>query len=129
MKQVAGKLRLDLMQYWDLASFAQFGAELDKATQAQLLRGQKIVEMLKQGQYAPVSLENQVIVMFAGINGYMDDVALENILKFQEELIKFMEENHMKLVLEIKEKKVMSDANITELKKAIEQFKTQEKAV
>ena len=83
MKQVAGTLRLDLAQYRDMAAFAQFGSDLDRATQAQLNRGKRLTEILKQGQYVPLSVDKQVITLFAGIHGYLDDLEIEQVREFE----------------------------------------------
>ncbi|PYS87653.1 MAG: F0F1 ATP synthase subunit alpha, partial [Acidobacteria bacterium] len=91
MKQVAGSLRLDLAQYRELAAFAQFGSDLDKATQAQLARGQRLTEILKQPQYVPMDVEKQVLIIWSAINGFTDDVAIEDIRKFETELLRFIE--------------------------------------
>ncbi len=89
MRQVAGTLRLDLAQYRELAAFAQFGSELDKATQAQLARGQRLTQVLKQDQFVPLPVEKQVLVIFAGTNGYLDDVDILDVERFQQELLAF----------------------------------------
>jgi len=123
MKQVAGRLRLDLAQFRELAAFAQFGSDLDKATQARLLRGEKIVEMLKQAQYVPMNVEEQVMVIFAAINGYLDDVDTAKIGKFEEEFLKFMRSSKPEIGKEIIEKGSMSDELIEKLKAAIVEFK------
>ena len=128
MKKVAGKMKLDLQQYWDLAKFAQFGAELDKATQAQLTRGQKMVEILKQGQYAPLPAEKQVMIVYAATNGYLDDIPTESAGRFEAEFYKFLDENFAKLVSELRDKKDFDEAFTGELKKAIEKFKQEFKA-
>ena len=94
MRQVAGTLRLDLAQYRELAAFAQFGSELDKATQAQLLRGQRLVELLKQAQYEPQPVERQVVIIFAGTNGYLDEVPVTNLQAFEHELRQFVDTRH-----------------------------------
>jgi len=124
MRQVAGKLRLELAQFRELAAFAQFGtSELDKATRAQLERGQRITEVLKQTEFAPVSLERQVMILYAAINGYLDDVPVDKIVAFEADFDKFMETRHPetgKSIAEVKE----STAEIEEsLKKAISEFK------
>src|SRR6201981_2690626 len=94
MRQVAGTLRLDLAQYRELAAFAQFGSDLDKATQAQLTRGARLVEVLKQPQYAPLPVERQVALIYAGTNGYLDNIALSDVRAFETELYKFMDARH-----------------------------------
>ena len=110
MKQVAGKLRLDLAQYREMAAFAQFGSELDKATQAQLNRGQRMVEVLKQGQYRPVPVERQVLIIHAGTSGHLDDLPAESVASFEETLYKFAEMRHPEIYRELVEKKEIGDA-------------------
>src|SRR5206468_4313072 len=97
MKAVAGSLRLDLAQYREMAAFAQFGSELDKATQAQLARGQRMVELLKQGQYQPMLVDNQVISIFAGTNGDLDDVPVDRVRQVEEELLDYVTREHPKI--------------------------------
>jgi F-type H+-transporting ATPase subunit alpha len=104
MKQIAGTLRLDLAQYRELAAFAQFGSELDPATLAQLTRGSKLVELLKQDQYKPVPMEEQILVIFAGVSGYLDEVANERIKDFEKEFINFVKANNNEILQEIKDK-------------------------
>ncbi len=123
MKQVAGRLRLDLAQYRELAAFAQFGSDLDKATKAQLDRGQRMMEILKQPQYVPMPVEEQVIVIFSGINGYLDDVAIEDVTKFEQDLLKFMRSNYAEVAKTIREKKNIDSETEAALKKAIKEFK------
>ncbi len=123
MKQVAGTLRLDLAQYRELAAFAQFGSDLDKATLAQLNRGQRMVELLKQDQYVPMPVENQIVVIFAGTNGYVDDVAVNALKKFEQELLRFMASKQQALLGDIKTKKQLDDDLKARLKAAIEEFK------
>src|SRR5213594_90989 len=94
MKQVAGRLRLDLAQYRALAAFAQFGSDLDKATQAQLTRGERMVELLKQGQFMPMPVEQQVVSIWAGANGYLDDLPVESVRRFEKEFLAFVEKNY-----------------------------------
>ena len=122
MRQVAGKLRLDMASFRELAAFAQFGSDLDKATQAQLNRGQHLQEILKQPQYAPMSLENQVIVLFAATNGYSDDVPIERVKAWQSDLLRFMETVHPELGRDIGDKKRITDETQTELHEAIKTF-------
>ncbi|HEX9155617.1 MAG TPA: F0F1 ATP synthase subunit alpha [Nitrospira sp.] len=123
MKQVAGTLRLDLAQYRELAAFAQFGSDLDKATLAQLNRGQRMVELLKQDQYVPMLVENQILVIFAGTNGYVDDVPVNAVKKFEAELLKFVTSKHQALLNDIKTKKQIDDDLKGRAKAAIEEFK------
>ncbi|MGB2799223.1 MAG: F0F1 ATP synthase subunit alpha [Dehalococcoidia bacterium] len=124
MKQVAGKLRLDLAQYRELAAFSQFGAaELDKATRAQLDRGQRITEVLKQPQYVPMTLEKEVIILYAVINGYLDDVPVEKVRAFEDDFLRFMATTHPEIGQRIAKEKAISDETEEGLKKAILEFK------
>jgi len=124
MRQVAGTLRLDLAQYRDLAAFAQFGTEqLDKATQQQLARGQRLMEILKQDQYQPLSVENQVLIIFAASNKYLDDIPVNECRRFELELYPFIETNYGGLLKSLREKKAFDDTNRAEAKKALDAFK------
>ncbi|RKY58642.1 MAG: F0F1 ATP synthase subunit alpha [Candidatus Latescibacterota bacterium] len=123
MKQVAGRLKLDLAQYWEVAAFARFGGELDKATQAQLLRGEKLTEVLKQDQYAPMPVEHQVVSIYAGVNGFLDDVPTDQIGRFERELLRYMELNYPQLLKDIAEKKEMDEAMLKQLNDAVAEFK------
>jgi F-type H+-transporting ATPase subunit alpha len=124
MKQVAGKLRLELAQYRELAAFAQFGtAELDKATKAQLERGQRITEVLKQLQYVPMPVEKQVMILYAVINGYIDDVAVDRVAAFETDFHNFMEANHPETGKTIAKAKEINDKTEEALKAAIGEFK------
>ncbi len=123
MKQVAGTLRLDLAQFRELQAFAQFGSDLDKATQAQLARGQRLTEILKQPQYQPMDVEKQVLVIWAATNGYTDDVAIEDIKRFETSLLKFVENSHPGLLADIAEKKSLTDEIKAGLKQLLEDFK------
>jgi F-type H+-transporting ATPase subunit alpha len=125
MKQVAGRLRLELAQYREMAAFAQFGtSELDAATQAQLERGRRITEILKQGQYVPMSLEKQVTIIYAAVNGYLDNVAVDKIASFETELLKFMDITYPEVGKAIAKTKELSKETEDKLKNAIQQFKT-----
>src|SRR3977135_4235553 len=123
MKQVAGTLRIDLAKFRELQAFAQFGSDLDKATQAQLARGQRLVEILKQPQYQPMNVENQVLVIWAASNGYADDVAVEDVRSFEAELLKFIENSQPGLLQSIREKKSLTDEITADLKQALIDFK------
>jgi F-type H+-transporting ATPase subunit alpha len=123
MKQVAGTLRLDLAQYRELAAFAQFGSDLDKATQARLTRGQRLVELLKQGQYVPMDVEDQVISIFAGTRGFLDDLPVEQVLPFEEGLLKFIKSNKPEIRQELSDKKEISKELEEKLRAAIKEFK------
>jgi F-type H+-transporting ATPase subunit alpha len=109
MRQIAGKLRLDLAQYRELAAFAQFGSDLDRATQLQLARGQRMVELLKQGQYAPLSVERQIAIIFAGTQGLLDDMPVDQVRAFEEFLFGFLERQHAQLFGDIANKKELTD--------------------
>jgi F-type H+/Na+-transporting ATPase subunit alpha len=124
MKAVAGSLRLDLAQYREMAAFAQFGSELDKATQAQLARGQRMVELLKQGQYRPMPVENQVISIFAGTNGYLDDVPVNRVRQFEEELLDYVTREHPKIQRDIVAKGKLDDELTTDLRNLLTTFKS-----
>jgi F-type H+-transporting ATPase subunit alpha len=123
MKQVAGTLRLDLAQFRELQAFAQFGSDLDKATQAQLARGQRLTEILKQPQYQPMDVEKQVLVIWAATNGYTDDIAIEEIRRFETGLLKFVENSHPGLLADLAEKKSLTDEIKAGLKQVLEDFK------
>jgi F-type H+-transporting ATPase subunit alpha len=125
MRQVAGTLRLDLAQYRELAAFAQFGSDLDKATQAQLTRGARLVEILKQPQYAPQPVERQVALIYAGTNGYLDTVALGDIRAFETGLSKFIESRHPQLFKDIAAKKQLDDTTKGALDAAVKEFVAQ----
>jgi len=123
MKQIAGSLRLDLAQYRELAAFAQFGSDLDKASQAQLNRGRRLVEILKQGQFQPLPVEKQIVVIFAGTQGYLDDLPVEQCRKFEEELYRFVDNAHRDLLEEIRTKRVLDDELRRKLHAVIKEFK------
>lgn len=123
MKQVAGKLRLDLAQYREMAAFAQFGSDLDAATQAQLHRGERLVELLKQGQYKPLSVVEQIISIFAGVRGLVDDIPVKDVQKFESGLLNFMGDKHKAIMDKIAEAKKLDDALEGQVKAAIEEFK------
>ena len=124
MKRVAGRLKLDMGQYREVAAFAQFGTgELDKATRAQLDRGQRITEVLKQSQFVPVPLEKQVTILYALTNGYLDDVAVDKVIAFETDFHRFMETSHPEIGKSILKEKEISDKTEEALKKAISEFK------
>lgn len=123
MKQVAGQLRLDLASYRELAAFAQFGSDLDKSTQARLNRGQKTMEILKQGQYQPMPVEEQVLVIFATTKGYIDDIPLERIKAFEQEFLRFMRTVKAPVLEKIRTEKALSDELNQEIGAAINEFK------
>lgn len=123
MKQVAGTLRLDLAQFRELAAFAQFGSDLDKATQAQLARGQRLTEILKQPQYQPMEVEKQVLVIWAATNGYLDEVPVEDVRRFETELLRFVENSNPGLLTALREKKAITDDIKSDMAQALKDFK------
>jgi len=122
MRQVAGTLRLDLAQYRELASFAQFGSDLDKATQQQLARGQRLVEILKQPQYAPLPVEKQVLLIFAATNGYFDGAEVSAIGRLEQELYRFAEGRYPGVLPAIVEKKILDDDMKARLHELLKEF-------
>ena len=123
MKKVAGRLRLDLAQYRELAAFSQFGSDLDKTTQAQLTRGERMVELLKQGQYKPVPVERQVVIIYAGTQGYLDDLPVERVREFEDGLYAFLDKEYGDLMHDLRAKYDMTEAIEAKLKQAITTFK------
>ena len=123
MKQVAGTLRLDLAQYRDLAAFAQFGSDLDKATQQQLNRGAKLTELLKQPQYSPIPVEEQVVVIWAGTKGFVDDIGLDEVKKFESGLLSFVQNTRGSLLEKLRERKKIDAEIESELRSAVTEFK------
>lgn len=126
MKQVAGNLRLEVAQYNELSSFAQFSSELDESTKAQITRGQRLVELLKQNQYEPMSTELQVITLFAGTGGYLDNIPVSDVKKFESGLCEFLEKKHPELLQGIKEKKEIDDELKKNLENGIKEYKEAE---
>src|SRR3954452_6052093 len=133
MRQVAGSLKLELAQYRELAAFAQFGSDLDKATQAQLNRGQRLVELLKQGQFSPLPFSKQILIIFAGTSGFLDDLPVDQIRDFESELYKYVDTTNPGIFRAIMEKKVLDDQLKSQLqaviKEAKQQFASQREAV
>src|SRR5207249_2576935 len=129
MKQVAGTLRLELAQFRDVAAFAQFGSDLDKATQAQLARGGRLVEILKQGQYAPVPFERQVLVIYAGTNGHLDDLDVSLCGKFEEELNLYVDSRAPEVLQEFRTKKALDEELLGKMKNLLCAFKEEFRAV
>ena len=123
MRQVAGSLRLDMAQFRDLAAFAQFGSDLDKATLAQLNRGQRLTEVLKQDQYVPLPVEKQIAIIFAGTNGLLDDLEVADIRPFEQSLYRFLESTQAALLPKIRERKAIDDEIRGELQRAIKEAK------
>jgi len=127
MKAIAGSLRMDLAQYRELAAFAQFGSDLDKATQARLTRGERMVELLKQGQYVPMPVEEQVMSIYAATKGYLDDMPVEMVLPFEADFLKFMKANKPNVGETIRKTGQLQDIE-KELQAAIEEFKAEFKS-
>lgn len=123
MKQVAGTMRLDLAQYRELAAFAQFGSDLDKATKAQLDRGARMVETLKQSQYSPLPVEDQVLTIYTAVKGFLTDIPVDKVVNFHADFIKFMHTNHADIGKKIAEQKKLDDALENQIKAAITEFK------
>jgi len=123
MKQVAGTLRLDLAQYREMAAFSQFGSELDKATQKQLARGVRMVELLKQGQYKPMPVADQVLSIYAGVNGYLDDVPVDKVLQFEADYLRYVQQQHPDLKKEIVNISKIDDKVGERLKEILTTFK------
>jgi F-type H+-transporting ATPase subunit alpha len=124
MKQVAGRLRLDMAAYRELAAFALMASDLDKATQQQLGRGQRMQEILKQPQYQPMAVEHQVVAIFAGTNGFADNVSPNNMAQWQADMIAYMDASYPEIVRDIVEKKAISDATRANLLKALDAFRS-----
>jgi len=123
MKQVAGSLRLDLAQYREMAAFAQFGSDLDKATQAQLAKGERLVEVLKQGQYEPLPVAKQILIVYAGVNGFLDGYPVHLLQRYEQELYKFVEDKHADILAEIEKKKQLDEALDQKIKKVLDGFR------
>ncbi|MBI1996818.1 MAG: F0F1 ATP synthase subunit alpha [Deltaproteobacteria bacterium] len=123
MKQVAGTLRLELAQYREMAAFAQFGSDLDQATQRQLNRGARLVELLKQGQYEPLAVERQILIIYAGTNGFVDELPLTALKKYEQELYSFIESKHPDIFAEILKKRELDGELRAKITKALEEFK------
>jgi F-type H+-transporting ATPase subunit alpha len=128
MRKVAGRLRIDLAQYRELEAFAKFGSDLDKATLAQLRRGSRLVELLKQGQYVPMPVERQVAILFAGTNGFLDEIELEHVQAYEKELLELLELRHADLLQTISEKKDLTDEVTAKLKSILADFTASFKA-
>ena len=125
MKQVAGTLRIELAQYRELAAFAQFGSDLDRATQAQLARGQRLVELLKQGQYQPLPVEKQVVIIYAGTQGLLDDLPVDTVREFETFFYGWLERKQPQTLTEIRDKRELSDSMRETLTKAVTDAKTE----
>ncbi len=125
MKKVTGQLRLDLSRYWELQAFAQFSSDLDKATLAQLARGERVVELLKQPQYSPLNLFDEAVVIFAGTNGYTDDLPKSQLARFEKDLIGYMNDKYPDLAHTVEKTGELDDTSMASLKKGVEEFKGQ----
>ncbi len=123
MKQVAGPLRLSLAQYRELEAFAQFGSDLDAATQRQLARGARMVEILKQPQYQPVPVDEQIVALYAVTNGHVDDVEVRNVRQWEHDFIEWLRSSRPQVLAAIRDRKTMDDAAKGDLNAAIEAFK------
>jgi F-type H+/Na+-transporting ATPase subunit alpha len=123
MKTVAGRLKLELAQFRELAAFAQFGSDLDRATQQRLDRGRRMTEVMKQGQYMPLPLEKEVAIIYAGINGYLDDVEVEKVLQFEQAFHRYMDASHPEVLKRIATEKALTPETEQSLKAAIDEFK------
>jgi F-type H+-transporting ATPase subunit alpha len=124
MKSVAGKLKLELAQYREMAAFAQFASDLDKVTRDQLERGARLVEILKQGQYVPLPVERQIVVIYAGTRGYVDQLQISQIAAYEKGLSNFIEKKYPAIFDTLRTKKALDDATEAQLKKALEEFAT-----
>jgi len=122
MRQVAGTLRLDMAQFRELAAFAQFGSDLDKSTQAQLNRGQRLVEVLKQPQYRPLAVEKQVLMIFAGTNGFLDPIPTDEVGRYEQEMYRFFDTRKTALLRTLGEKKQFDDGLKADFMAALKEF-------
>ncbi|MGC6533929.1 MAG: F0F1 ATP synthase subunit alpha, partial [Parvibaculales bacterium] len=122
MKQVAGKIKGDLAQYREMAAFAQFGSDLDASTQQLLRRGERLTELLKQSQFSPLKVEEQVVVIYAGVNGYLDAIETAQVGAFEQGLLETVHGNHSAILDAIREEKALSDTTEAALKKVVEEF-------
>lgn len=122
MKKIAGTLRLDLAQYRELEAFAKFGSDLDKATLSQLRRGERLVEILKQKQYSPMPIENQVLVIYAATKGYMDEIPVNHIARYQNDLLQEIENMHVGILESIRETKDLTKENIEKMDEVLKTF-------
>ena len=123
MKKIAGMLRLDLAQYRELEAFAKFGSDLDKATQRQLTRGERMVEILKQGQYEPLSVEKQIAIIWAGNSGHLDEIPIEKIKDFEDGFLSYLETSEISILADIIDKSEITDEIKNDIEKAVNNFK------
>jgi F-type H+/Na+-transporting ATPase subunit alpha len=124
MKQVAGSLRLDLAQYRELEAFAQFGSDLDKSTQAQLNRGMRMVELLKQPQYKPMGAEHEVLSLFAGARGFLDKHPVSSVQDYEKQMLEYVDSKYPEIVTELKDKKAIDSTLEEKMKQALTEFQT-----
>jgi F-type H+-transporting ATPase subunit alpha len=122
MKQVAGKIKGELAQYREMAAFAQFGSDLDATTQRLLNRGARLTELLKQPQFSPMKVEEQVVVIYAGVNGYLDPIPVSAVQRFEAELLRYMRAEHQNILDDIRDKKEITKETGESLKKAVDKF-------
>jgi F-type H+-transporting ATPase subunit alpha len=122
MRKVAGTLKLDLAQYRELESFAKFGSDLDKSTQNTLAKGARLVELLKQGQFAPSPIERQVVSIFLGTNGYLDTISVPDVKRFEKEVLEYVEVKYNNIFEIIKKEKQLSEETVSLIKKAADEF-------
>ncbi|MBN1258194.1 F0F1 ATP synthase subunit alpha, partial [Candidatus Peregrinibacteria bacterium] len=123
MKKVAGKLRLDLAQFRELASFAQFGSDLDEGTKNKIERGKRMTEILKQGVYVPLPFSKEVLILYAGTKGFLDDLKVEHLAEFEKKFFEFMDDKHAQIEKTIIESRDLTDENASKLEHAIKEFK------
>ncbi|HDY75658.1 MAG TPA: F0F1 ATP synthase subunit alpha, partial [Candidatus Marinimicrobia bacterium] len=123
-KSVAGTLRLDLAQYRELEAFSKFGSDLDKATQAQLTRGERMVEILKQNQYTPMDIEKQIVILYAGTKGHLDEIPVDRVHEFETELFNYLDANNAAELKAIRDEGLISDETETKLNEAVTAFKS-----
>ena len=128
MKKVAGTLRLSLAQYRELRAFAQFGSDLDKSTQAQLARGERLQELLKQGQYEPLPVDKQIVMIYAGTNGYLDQLPVESVGEYEKRLYEYLDGSKPDLLEEIRRKQKLDDELREHIKAALDEFREKFKA-
>jgi F-type H+-transporting ATPase subunit alpha len=122
MKQVAGKIKGELAQYREMAAFAQFGSDLDATTQRLLNRGARLTELLKQPQFSPLKVEEQVVVIYAGVNGYLDPLPVSSVRRFEDELLRYVRADHQDILDDIRDKKEITKENGDKLKSAVDKF-------
>ncbi|MCB2081266.1 MAG: F0F1 ATP synthase subunit alpha, partial [Rickettsiales bacterium] len=122
MKQVAGSIKLELAQYREMEAFAQFGSDLDAATQKLLARGSRLTQLLKQDQYSPLLVEEQVVAIFAGVKGYLDKISADDVSRYEKELLDYIRSKHKGILKSVREEQKLSDKTEEQLKKALDEF-------